>query len=110
MPPAITSEIVVAYTQCPRKAYLLLVSPDQGEPHEYVRILEQQQRENHARYLDCLQHKHTDVQPYPYNDTCLDMLNCPAYAASKDSDHLSQETADVTSMSHARRGVLHPAV
>ena len=47
---------------------------------------------------------------YPYNDTCLDMLNCPAYAASKDSDHLSQETADVTSMSHARRGVLHPAV
>src|SRR5712692_6015953 len=48
--------------------------------------------------------------PYPYNDTCLDMLNCPAYAASKYSDHLSQETADVTSMSHARRGVLHPAV
>jgi hypothetical protein len=38
------------------------------------------------------------------------MLNCPAYAASKGSDHLSQETADVTSMSHARRGVLHPAV
>jgi hypothetical protein len=39
MPFEITSEIVVAYAQCPRKAYLLLYSPEQGEPHEYVRML-----------------------------------------------------------------------
>jgi predicted RecB family nuclease len=64
MPPAITSEAVVAYAQCSRKAYLLLFSPDQGEPHEYVRILERQRRENQERYLDRLKHKHTDVQPY----------------------------------------------
>src|SRR6266852_4238735 len=62
--PVITSEIVVAYAQCPRKAYLLLFSPDKGEPHEYIQILEQQRRENQARYIDHLQHKHTDVQPY----------------------------------------------
>ena len=49
MPPTITSDVVVAYAQCPRKAYLLLYSPEQGEPHAYVRILEQQRRENHAR-------------------------------------------------------------
>ena len=64
MPPTITSEVVVAYAQCPRKAYLLLFGPVQGEPHEYVRILERQQDENHARYLDHLRQKHPDVQPY----------------------------------------------
>jgi predicted RecB family nuclease len=64
MPPAITSEIVVAYAQCPRKAYLLLFSPGQGKPHEYIRILEWQQRENHECYLDRLRQKHTDMQLY----------------------------------------------
>jgi predicted RecB family nuclease len=64
MQPAITSEVVVAYTQCPRKAYQLLFSPEQGEPHEYVRILERQQDENQARYLDRLKQKHAIVQPY----------------------------------------------
>src|SRR6266852_6021524 len=64
MQPAITSEVVVAYAQCPRKAYLLLFSPEQGEPHEYVRILERQRSKNQVRYLDRLQHKHADVHPY----------------------------------------------
>jgi predicted RecB family nuclease len=41
-----------------------LYSPEQGKPHEYVRILEQQRRENQARYLDRLKHKHADGQPY----------------------------------------------
>ena len=64
MQPAITSEIVVAYAQCPRKAYLLLFSPDKGEPHEYTQILEQQRCANQERYFDHLQHTHADIQPY----------------------------------------------
>jgi predicted RecB family nuclease len=64
MQPTITSEVVVAYAQCPRKAYLLLFSPDQGDPPEYVRILERQWREHQARYLDRLQQQHADVQTY----------------------------------------------
>src|SRR6266481_6986602 len=64
MEPTITTDIVVAYSQCPRKAYLLLFSPDKGEPHEYVQILEQQRQANQERYLDRLQHTHADVQPY----------------------------------------------
>jgi predicted RecB family nuclease len=64
MEPAITSEIVVAYAQCPRKAYLLLFSPDKGEPHEYVQILEQQRQAHQERYIDHLQQTHADVQPY----------------------------------------------
>jgi len=70
MPPMITSDVVVAYAQCPRKAYLLLHSPEQGEPHAYARILEQQRRENHARYLDRLKQKHADVQPYTAAALC----------------------------------------
>ena|SRR2546428_5108855 len=64
MEPTITADIVVAYSQCPRKAYLLLFSPDKGEPHEYVQILEQQRGEHQERYLNCLQQTHADVQPY----------------------------------------------
>jgi len=64
MAPVITSEIVVAYSQCPRKAYLLLFSPDKGEPHEYIQILEQQQCANQERYLNRLQQTHADLQPY----------------------------------------------
>jgi len=60
----ITTDIVVAYSQCPRKAYLLLFSPDKGEPHEYVQILEQQRRAHQERYIDHLQHTRADVQPY----------------------------------------------
>jgi predicted RecB family nuclease len=64
MPPAITSEVVVAYAQCPRKASFLLFGQDKGAPHEYVQILAQQQQENHARYLDHLRQQHTSIQPY----------------------------------------------
>ena len=54
MQPLITSEVVIAYSQCPRKAYLLLFSPDKGEPHEYVQILEQQRCEHQERYINRL--------------------------------------------------------
>jgi predicted RecB family nuclease len=64
MEPTITPEIIVAYSQCPRKAYLLLFSPDKGEPHEYVQILEQQRCANQERHLNRLQQTHADVQPY----------------------------------------------
>jgi hypothetical protein len=39
MEPIITPEIVVAYSQCPRKAYNLLFTDKQGIPHEYMAIL-----------------------------------------------------------------------
>ena len=64
MEPAITTDIVVAYAQCPRKAYLLLFSPDKGEPHEYVQLLKQQQCLHQERYIDHLKQTQTDVAPY----------------------------------------------
>jgi len=60
----ITSEIVVAYAQCPRKAYLLLYTNEQSLPHEYVRILEQRKIANQNAYLDTFRQEHTNVQTY----------------------------------------------
>jgi len=69
MEPTITTDIVVAYSKCPRKAYLLLFSPDKGEPHEYVQILEQQRQANQERYLSRLQQTHADIQPGAFGDS-----------------------------------------
>src|SRR5947209_7562263 len=50
----ITSEIVVAYSQCPRKAFLLLCTEEQGVPHEYMTILEQRKKLNQLNYIHTL--------------------------------------------------------
>jgi predicted RecB family nuclease len=60
----ITSEIIVAYAQCPRKAYLLLYTDEQGSSHEYVRILEQRKITNQNVYLDAFRQRHPDAQPH----------------------------------------------
>jgi predicted RecB family nuclease len=60
----IDSEILIAYSQCPRKAFLLLCTNTQGTPHEYTEILEKQRQTNQRKFLDILQRKNVDVQPY----------------------------------------------
>jgi predicted RecB family nuclease len=47
----LTSEVVVASSQCPRKGYLLLHGVAPGGPHEYVRILERRASANRERVL-----------------------------------------------------------
>ncbi|HEX2241658.1 MAG TPA: TM0106 family RecB-like putative nuclease [Gammaproteobacteria bacterium] len=64
MQPTITSDVMVASTQCTRKAHLLLFSPDKGKPHEYTGILAQQRREHQERYIEGIKHTHADVHPY----------------------------------------------
>ena len=60
----ITSEVVVAYAQCPRKAHMLLYSDEEGAPHEYVRILEQCKIANQDAYLTSFRREHPTVRPY----------------------------------------------
>ncbi len=67
MSKTITSEILVAYSQCPRKAFLLMYTQTPGTPHEYIKILEQQRQDNQRKYLDILQKKNLDVQSYSQN-------------------------------------------
>src|SRR5437899_8020479 len=67
----ITPEIVVAYSQCPRKAFLLLCTDEQGMSHEYMRILEKQKRINQVNYLhtlNMLKQSSLEVQPHIIND------------------------------------------
>ena len=49
----ITSELVVAYSHCPRKAYLLCKG-ETGDPHELDRIIERKARGNREQYLRAL--------------------------------------------------------
>ena len=59
----ITHEIVVAYSQCPWKAFLLLRSEGLGTPHEYVRLLEEHTHRNLIKYLAIIKKKHFSAHP-----------------------------------------------
>lgn len=59
----ISTDVVVAYSQCPRKAYLMLEGKQKGKVHEYVQILAQQQAENRKRGIVALRQKFSDVHP-----------------------------------------------
>ena len=60
----ITSEIVLAYANCPRKAHSLLFDNDRGKTHEYVEILERQALSNRAYCLAALREQNSCVVPY----------------------------------------------
>ncbi|MCY7282635.1 MAG: TM0106 family RecB-like putative nuclease, partial [Cyanobacteria bacterium CAN_BIN43] len=64
MDKTITSEIVVAYAQCPRKAYLLLHSDEVSKSNEYVAILKHKKSISQNSYLDNLRRQYADVRPY----------------------------------------------
>ncbi|MEM9092362.1 MAG: IS66 family transposase, partial [Cyanobacteria bacterium P01_F01_bin.53] len=62
--PIITSEIFVAYSQCPRKAFLLLFSEDRGQPHEYPLILDKRRQDNREQYLKEFSKSHPESKVY----------------------------------------------
>jgi predicted RecB family nuclease len=61
---AITSEIVVAYSQCPQKAFLLLCTEEKGTFHEYEQILQQQKLVTQNQFLTTLSQTNLDIQFY----------------------------------------------
>ena len=60
----ITSEIVVAYTQCKLKAYLLLCSDKKGIPHEHISILEEETKKNRAGYFSKIKMERPESKIY----------------------------------------------
>jgi predicted RecB family nuclease len=60
----ITSEILKAYSLCPRKAYLLMYGKEKGTLHEYEQILRRHQLANQFKNLELLKQKNIDVYPY----------------------------------------------
>jgi hypothetical protein len=63
MKSTITSEVVMAYAQCPRKAYLLLFSSDQGNLMS-TSVFWNSSSVSIKRVFDRLQQQRADVQPY----------------------------------------------
>ena len=61
---SITSEAVIAYSLCPRKAFLLMCTPERGTRHEYEQILEQQRQANQRKHLANLQPNSADRLSY----------------------------------------------
>jgi len=64
MKKTITSEIAVGYSQCPRKAYLLLCTKERGTQHEYMQILEKQRQIAQRNYIENFRQENADMQPY----------------------------------------------
>ena len=60
----ITTEVAVAYSLCPRKAYLLICGKDQGSIHEYVQILEEKRIYSKSKYLTKLEQQYNDVNSF----------------------------------------------
>jgi predicted RecB family nuclease len=50
----ICADDYVAYCQCPRKAYLLLIGHHVGQPHEYAQIVAMLEKKNAASYISAL--------------------------------------------------------
>ena len=63
-PKVIRHEIVTAYSQCPRKAFLLHCTAERGAPKEYERLLEERSRANRISYLAKLQQTKTAICSY----------------------------------------------
>ena len=64
MKKVITSEVVVAYSQCPLKAFHLLFEKKMKTSHEYVQIIEQRRRAAERECIKALKEKSSDVQLY----------------------------------------------
>ena len=63
-PKVIRHEIVTAYSQCPRKAFLLHCTAERGAPKEYERLLEERSRANRISYLAKIQQTKTAIGSY----------------------------------------------
>ena len=57
----ISSDIVVAYSHCPRKAFLLM-SGEQGVDVEYVKILKQKRFLQKSKYIKEIKSTRSDIQ------------------------------------------------
>ena len=60
----IRAEVVSAYSQCPRKAFLLHCTEDRGKPNDYACILAERTSANRASYLATLQRTNTSICSY----------------------------------------------
>jgi predicted RecB family nuclease len=61
---AICTQVVAAYSHCPRKAFLLQSTDERGTPHEYLDMLKQCSNVGRTKYLAVLNQTSTQIRPY----------------------------------------------
>ena len=64
----ITTEILVAYSQCPRKAFELLIHKRQEEIPEYLKILLKKEKNNQEQYIKKLKKELGKIPKYSKNN------------------------------------------
>ena len=106
----ITSEIFVAYSQCPRKAFLLLFSEDKGKPHDYPLILEERRDQNRTRYLEKFLQSHPDAKQYEAKDFKKHELLLNATLKSAQLEAYCAALIRVDNDSENRRNSYEPAI
>jgi predicted RecB family nuclease len=60
----ITSQVVIAYTHCKHKAYLLLCTNKKGIPHGYISNLADEARKNREEYIRRIKLKTSEILSY----------------------------------------------
>ena len=63
----ITPEIVVAYTECKLKAYLLLCTKQKGISHKYISILEEKAQKHRVEYFHKVKMEIPESELYSYD-------------------------------------------
>ena len=80
----ITSDLIVAYSQCQRKTFLLLRGEVKGAQHEYQRILEERAAANRSRYISTLPNGQVDPQFRKNGSVRFSRKNSPSCTISAD--------------------------
>jgi len=61
------TEAVLAYSQCPRKAYLIHYTKNKGQPNEYLRIIEEKRKFTQNEYIHNLKNINEDIKIFNPN-------------------------------------------
>ena len=64
----ITTEVFIAYSLCPRKAFLLLCSNGDGAVPKYSQILQLKKEASQQSYIKSLEQQVPNVRPYSVNN------------------------------------------
>ena len=106
---AIRTDVVAAYSHCPRKAFLLHCTKERGTPHEYLEMLEECASASRTRYVAILHHQ-TSAQIRPYADDAISSGSEVLTEANLTAGDLEAYCDVLTKVGSTRRGGCNSAV
>lgn len=103
----ITPEIIIAYSQCPRKGYLLLFEKEQGILLEYIELLEKRKKDHREACLNNIatiasEITLSQVQELKYLGTCLSKVSLKFNEFQSECDLLCVEKVEEGNLDNLR--------